>query len=464
MPPDEPTADAESPEEPEAAVTASVTKPGPKLRRTRGITAWVLVVLVAILFPLSVMTVWVVNTVTNTDHYVETMAPIATNPVVISHTSTRLTDELFSTVNVQKRITSLLPKKAKPIAAPLTNTLHSFVNTQVTRALSSSLFQKVWNNGNRRVSTTLVAVLSGQNTRLTRNLRNGQQIVINLTPVVNQVVKSLNSKGITFFNPAKVLLTTKNGGFSISLMSADQVKSANKVFNLAKTLKWAVPVITLVLAAAAVAISTRRRKTLMRATVGGAMGLALFLVALRLVHRQFVSGAVKNGFNGDVASIIFNTLLRFLKDGLWLVLAILLVAAVIEWFVGPGRYAVALRHQIARAWRWVVGNVKQVTDKEHREAASAGTMRTARWIRERQSGLRLLGVAVAGIFLVFSGSINFAGLLITVLILAAYFGLLQLVVLWADRIDIGTGSSDSDGTGTATGTSDPAGVGSSTPG
>src|SRR5580692_11480958 len=110
MSPDEPTAAAVSPAEPEAALA----KAGPKLRRTRSITAWVLVVLVAILFPLSVMTVWVVNTVTNTDHYVETMAPIATNPTVISHTSTRLTEELFSTVNVQKRITSLLPKKAKP--------------------------------------------------------------------------------------------------------------------------------------------------------------------------------------------------------------------------------------------------------------------------------------------------------------------------------------------------------------
>jgi hypothetical protein len=460
MSPDEPTADAESPAEPEAAVTAVVSKSGPKLRRTRGITAWVLVVLVAILFPLSVMTVWVVNTVTNTDHYVETMAPIATNPVVISHTSTRLTEELFSTVNVQGRITSLLPKKAKPIAAPLTSTMQQFVNKQVTRALSSSLFQKVWNNGNRRVSTTLVAVLSGQNTKLTRNLKNGKQIVINLAPVANRVIKTLNSKGINFFNGDQVLLTSKSGGFSISLLSADQVKSANKIFNLAKTLKWAVPVITLALAAAAVAISTRRRKTLMRATVGGAVGIALFLVALRLVHRQFVSGAVKNGFNSDVASIIFNTLLRFLKDGLWLVLAILLVAAVIEWFVGPGRYAVALRRQIARAWRWVARNVKQVTDKEHREAASAGTMRTARWIRERQSGLRLLGVVVAGIFLVFSGSINFAGFLITVLILAAYCGLLQLVVLWADRVDIGTDSSD-DGAGTAE--ADPAGVGSGRP-
>jgi hypothetical protein len=135
-------------------------------------------------------------------------------------------------------------------------------------------------------------------------------------------------------------------------------------------------------------------------------------------------------------------LLRFLKDGLWLVLGILIVAAVIEWFVGPGRYAVALRHQIARAWHWLATQVRRLTSKENVAAADAGTVRAAGWVRERQSGLRLLGVIVAGVFLVFSGSINFAGFLIAVLILAAYLGLLQLVILWSNRIDIGTGEGD----------------------
>jgi hypothetical protein len=154
-------------------------------------------------------------------------------------------------------------------------------------------------------------------------------------------------------------------------------------------------------------------------------------------------------------------LLRFLKDGLWLVLGILIVAAVIEWFVGPGRYAVALRRHIARAWHWLALQVKRVTSKENVTAADAGTVRAAGWVRERQSGLRLLGVVVAGLFLVFSGSINFAGFLITVLVLAAYFGLLQLVVLWADRIDIRTDSSDDDAADAPK--ADAAAVGSGTP-
>ena len=104
MSPDDVTPAAEPPD-PEVTAAAEATWPParPRLSRTRSITAWVLVVLVSVLFPLSVMTVWVVNTVTNTDRYVETLAPIATNPVVISHASARMTDELFSSVNVDRR-------------------------------------------------------------------------------------------------------------------------------------------------------------------------------------------------------------------------------------------------------------------------------------------------------------------------------------------------------------------------
>jgi hypothetical protein len=46
---------------------------------------------------------------------------------------------------------------------------------------------------------------------------------------------------------------------------------------------------------------------------------------------------------------------------------------------------------------------------------------------------------------VFNGSLTFWGALATLLILAAYLGLLQLVVIWAERISGGTGAADSGG-------------------
>ena len=283
----------------------------------------------------------------------------------------------------------------------------------------------------------MVAVLSGQDTKLTRALKNGKTVVINITPVATKVINTLDGKGITFFDPLKTLFNTNQKNVSVSILSAQQVSQAQGIFNLVKKLKWLVPIITLVLAAAAVAVAVRRRKTLLRVTMGGSIGIVVFLTAFHLVRKKFVSTSVKEGFNSQVSGIIFDTLLRFLKDGLWLVLAILLVASVVLWFVGPARYAVALRHQIARAWHWLARNARQLTSNEPTEGASPAAQRSAGWIREHRTGLRLLGALVAGLFIVFNGSLTFWGALVTLLILAAYLGLLQLVVIWAERISGG---------------------------
>ncbi len=331
------------------------------------------------------------------------------------------------------------------MAVPLTNTMQDFVGKQVNRVLSSTYFQTLWNNGNRRAHATLVAVLSGQDTKLTRALKNGKTVVVNITPVATKVINTLDGKGITFFDPLKTQLNSNQKNVSVSILSAQQVSQAQGIFNLAKKLKWLVPIITLVLAAAAVAVAVRRRKTLLRVAVGGSIGIVVFLTAFHLARKKFVSTSVKEGFNGQVSGIIFDTLLRFLKDGLWLVLAILLVASVVLWFVGPARYAVALRRQIARAWHWLARNARQLTSKEHTEGASPAAQRSAGWIREHRTGLRLLGALVAGLFIVFNGSLTFWGALVTLLILAAYLGLLQLVVIWAERISDGTGAATTGG-------------------
>jgi hypothetical protein len=309
-------------------------QPVTRARRSRSIIAWVLVVVVSILLPLSVMTVWAVNIVTNTNKYVETMAPIASNPTVIANTSMRVTNEFFSSADVQKRITNVLPKKASALAVPLTDGLHSTVQNQVQKILSSSFFQKVWNNGNRRAHQTLVNTLSGKNSKTTRTLKNGNEVVINISSVADKAIEQLDTKGITVFNPLKQVFASKNGTLTVSVVSSDQVKKATGLFNVVQKLKWWIPLAALILAVAAVAVAVRRRKTLLRMALGGSIAVVVFLIALALARNDFVSTAMKKSLNGQTAGIIFDTLLRYLKDGLWITLAVLLVLSVVLWFVG----------------------------------------------------------------------------------------------------------------------------------
>src|SRR6516164_8687004 len=92
---------------------------GPRARRTRGVIAWVLVVLASLLIPISVLAAWAITTVTDTDQYVATMAPLARNEVVTQHLATKATDALFSTHVVQNKVTDALPPKAQLIVQPI---------------------------------------------------------------------------------------------------------------------------------------------------------------------------------------------------------------------------------------------------------------------------------------------------------------------------------------------------------
>jgi hypothetical protein len=105
------------------------------------------------------------------------------------------------------------------------------------------------------------------------------------------------------------------------------------------------------------------------------------------------------------------------------------------WLAGPARYAVWIRKTCVSGWRWVAAQYRAVTSGAGRAAAeSSRVRRTAGWIVEHLSGLRIVGVVVAALILLFSGNLTGWTLLVIVLVLAVYLGLLQLVDVWAGRV------------------------------
>src|SRR6516164_7480443 len=108
-----------------------------RLPRTRGIIAWILLVLASLLIPISVISAWAITTVTNTDQYVATMAPLARNQVIIDHLATKATDKLFSSHVVQNKVTEVLPPKAKPIVQPIVSEVKTYVHGVALKVFES---------------------------------------------------------------------------------------------------------------------------------------------------------------------------------------------------------------------------------------------------------------------------------------------------------------------------------------
>ncbi|MFZ0250517.1 MAG: hypothetical protein WAL61_11285 [Acidimicrobiales bacterium] len=413
----------------------------------RRISAWVLVVLASILLPVSVICVWAINTVTSTDKYVETMAPLARNPVIQHGLATRATDALFSTHIVQNKVTQALPKSAKPLVAPLVTQLHSYVEGLALKVFESQKFALLWDGLNRHSHAAVINTLTGKQTPAQQKLAKAGQIAINVSPALNQVISDLDARGITFFDPLKTLSTDS---VHFTVVSKAQVSKFSGLFNLILKFKWIIPVVALVLAILAVALALERRKTLLRLAVGVALMSLLVLTGLALGRGIFIGQAAGGGFNSEGAAAVWDTVLRFLKADLRWTLLISVLVAFGAWVAGPARYAVWIRRTCASGARWLAAQAKALSSGAghagRAAAASPRVRRSGEWIEDHVKGLRIIGVVVAGLILVFGGNLTGWSLLVIVLVLAAYLGLLQLVATWARRVAAPEGAGVTSGT------------------
>ena len=401
--------------------------------RTRGITAWVLIVLASLLIPVSVISVWAIRTVTNTDQYVATLAPLARNQVIVDHLASKATDELFSTHIVQNKVTAALPAKAKPIVAPIVSQVHNYVYGLALQVFQSPKFGQLWDTLNRHTHDAVIDILTGKQSPLTKKLEKGGGIVVNVTPAINNLIDMANARGVTLFNPLKPILT-KGDSLGVTVVSKAQVSKFTGAFNLIVKLKWVIPVVALLLGVLAIVIAVDHRKTLVRMAIGVALVTLLLLAGLSLGRITFVNQA-GHSFNREVAGSVWDTMLRFLKTDLRWMLLVAILFALGAWLAGPARYAVWIRSTCAKGARWVATQAHEVTAGAGRAVAgSERARRSGGWILEHLKGLRILGVAVAALFLVFGGNLTGWSLLIIVIVLAVYLGLLQLVAAWARRV------------------------------
>jgi hypothetical protein len=407
--------------------------------RTRRITAWVLVVLASILIPISVLSAWAITTVTNTDQYVATMAPLARNQIVIDHLATKATNELFSTKLVQNKITDALPAKAKPLVQPVTNEVKSYVHGLALKLFESPKFGRLFDALNRRTHNTVVDILTGKQTSLTSSLGTAGQVVLNLSPTLNQLIDTLDTRGVTLFEPLKPILAQGNG-LGLTIVQKSQVSKFSGLFNTLVTLGWAVPIVAVALGVLGIVLAVERRKTLLRLSVGVGLFTAVLLGALAYGRTAFLNEAGAHKFDVAVSAAVWDTLLRFLKQDLrWTLLAAFLVALA-AWVAGPARYAVWIRTKAAAGGRWVAGQARALTSgAEDGLAGSSGARKTGAWIAEHAKGLRVLGVAIAGLIVLLGGNVSGWDLVILLIVVVVYLGLLQLVVHWA-RLVAGPGS------------------------
>ena len=279
-----------------------------------------LITLSCVLAPLSVTAVWANRQVSDTDRYVETVAPLAHDPAIQSAIAARVSQEVFARVDVNAITAQTLdaiakldlpPRAAAGLAAlqvPIVNGVQNFTRSEVEKVVASPQFATVWAQANRAAHTQLVNLLSGeQNGAVTT--QNGA-VTLNLAPIIAKVKQQLIADGYTVANN----IPTVNKSFV--LVRSDAITKAQGVYRLLDTLGTWLPVIALLLLGVGVYLARDHRRALLLGSLGVVASMLVLGVMLAVVRPLYLDAVPPNVLPREAAGNVFDTLVRFLRTGL----------------------------------------------------------------------------------------------------------------------------------------------------
>jgi hypothetical protein len=379
--------------------------------RWRTIVAGVLITLACLLAPLSVLAVWSSTTVSNTDRYVQTVAPLAHDPDVQAAVTDAVTKQVFTYVDVSALTIQLLDRlqgqglpprladQLQALAPPISNGVQGFVHDQVAKVVASPAFATAWTEANRVAHQQIVNVLSGQQGGAV-SAKNGA-VTVNLGPFVQKVKERLVAQGFTVAANIPAVNT------SFTVFQSQDVTKAQGAYRLLNTLGTWLPILALVLLAIGVYVAKSHRRALLAGALGVAGGMLLLGVVLAVVRPLYL-GSVPPEVPHDAAATIYDTLVRFLRVSLRTVLAAALVVAGAAFLTGGTVTAVRTREGLTHGIGWLRGGA---------ESAGLRTGRVGSWVFAHKRLLRILVVVAAALALTFWTSPT-AGVVLLLAVLA----------------------------------------------
>lgn len=381
--------------------TEEAAPPSPE-KRGRGSVWWavssaVLITLACVLAPLSVASVWASSELSDTEQYVETVAPLADDPAVQDALAAEITTTIFENLDVEDltsealatiaaqpdvppRVAAALPALATPIA----NGVQSFTRDQVDSLLASPQFAQLWAQVNRVAHEQVVKLLEG-NQGGAVSAQDGT-ITLNLAPIIEEVKTRLVAQGFDLANNIPAV------DKSFVLAESDAITDAQGFYSLLNTLGVWLPIVALALFAVGVALARDRRRALLKGGLGLAAAMVVLGVALTLVRMWYVETTPAGILTAEAAGSVFDTLVRFLRTGLRAVAVLGLVVALAAFLTGPSTAAVKTRATLERG----IGSAR-----EGAESAGWDTGRVGTWTFAHRRALRISAVIAGGLVLMF---------------------------------------------------------------
>ena len=387
-----------------------------------GVGSAILLVLACLLAPFSVSSVWASTQLSDTDRYVETVAPLADNSEVQAALADEVSTVIFENLDIQGLTTELfdalaqsrdLPPRVETalpaLAVPLANGIESFTRTQVEKFLASDEFAQVWEQVNRVAHEQVVRLLEGGSGLVTAD---ENAITINLGPIVEEVKNRLVDQG---FELASRIPAVDR---SFVLVQSGALSDAQSFYGLLNTLGTWLPFIVAALFAGGVILARDKRRALVKGALGITAAMLVLGAALTLFRVLYIETTPADILTKEGAGDVFDTLVRFLRDGLRATGTLALVVALAAFVTGPSSAAVRVR----RTTTGGIGSLRGGAEAAGWQLGGVGT-----WTYSHKRILRITVLALAGVALMLWTRPTVGVVIVTALVALLALGIIEFL-------------------------------------
>lgn len=403
------------------------TAPPPVTRRRTGrwrpFVAVILIVLGCLLAPIAVITGWAKATLTDTDRFVATYAPLAKDPAVQAYVVDQAMTAINSNVNVNQltsdvidaikglgvgpRASTALDLLKQPAADGVENVMRSGVNAFVT----SDAFAQTWERALRISHTQLLATLSNDPQALIAAQNDGT-IGVQLGPIIADIKQALLDRGISVASRIPEVNRT------IPIARSDDIPTVQLGYRSVVALGTWLPWVSLILLAAGVLVARRRARALIWTAAGFSLAMIVLLIGFATGRAVLITTLPPALVPTNVITLIYDTATAPMTDTATVALVLGVVIGVVGWLAGPFTAPRRLRGLY-------LDGVDQLRGTAERRGVTTG--RVGDWIYAQRRVLQTLVAVGAALAIILLRPLTIGEIIATLVVTVAVLLILSLV-------------------------------------
>lgn len=322
----------------------------PKKRRIRGksVVGAILLVVAVLLAPVAAMGTWARLQLVDTERFVATFAPLASDPDVQDFVADQVTTAIDEQVDISTVVGEVfdgirslgLPPRADTaltlLEGPAADGAISLIDSVVHDVVQSEQFADIWTQALRFTHERATAII--QNAPGTAvQLGDDGAVTIELGVVIDRVKEAMTERGIGFANAIPEI------DRSIPIAQADALVLVRTVYQIADIGGFWLPWLVLGLLVAGVLLMRDRPRALFWSSAGFAVVFLMLAAGMGIGRGVFIRAVSPSVMSAEAATALFEQLTSLLAGTIAALALVGVLVAIWAWLAGSARTAVAFR-------------------------------------------------------------------------------------------------------------------------